>query len=313
MQRWALILSAYLYNIEYRWSSENANADAMSRLPVGIAEPEKDNEVFLCSFLEEMPIGAKEIREATKVDPVLSQVLKYTLEGWPRELNQTLSELRPYFNHKEHLSVEQGCILLGYRVIVPTKFHDRLLRELHSDHPGICKMKALARCYLWWPSLDKDIETKTKSCSVCCAVQNTPQSAPLHPWKWPSRIWQRLYIDFAQKGRTNFLVVIDSYSKWLEVFEMRSTSAESTCDTLRTLFASFGLPEEIVSDNGPQFTSSVFKFFLKRNGVKQTLTPPYHPASNGAAKRSVQILKRSLEKQVLHSKDILKRYTLSVL
>jgi len=88
-----------------------------------------------------MPIGAKEIREATKVDPVLSQVLKYTLEGWPRELNQTQSELRPYFNHKEHLSVEQGCILLGYRVIVPTMFHERLLRELHNDHPGICKMK----------------------------------------------------------------------------------------------------------------------------------------------------------------------------
>lgn len=72
---------------------------------------------------------------------------------------------------------------------------------------------------------------------------------------------------------------------------------------LRTLFASFGLPEEVVSDNGPQFTSSVFKSFLKNNGVKQTLTPPYHPASNGAAERSVQILKQSLTKQVLHSRD----------
>ena len=81
---------------------------------------------------------------------------------------------------------------------------------------------------------------------------------------------------------------------------MSNTSAESTCDILRTLFASYGLPEEIVSDNGPQFTSSVFKSFLKNNGVKQTLLPPYHPASNEAAERSVQILKRSLEKQVLH-------------
>ena len=259
--------------------------------------------MFLCSFLEEISIGARDIREAIKADSTLSLVLKYTMEGWPRCLDQSQHELRPYFNQKEYLSVEQGCILLGYRVIIPAKYHGRLLNELHNDYPGICKMKALARSHLWWPSLDKDIEAKAKSCFVCCAVQNTPQSAPLHPWTWPSRIWQRLHIDYAQKGNSNFLVVIDSYSKWLEVFETRNTSAESTCDMLCTLFASFGLPEEVVSDNGPQFTSSVFKSFLKNNGVKQTLTPPYHPASNGAAERSVQILKRSLTKQVLHSRD----------
>ena len=86
---------------------------------------------------------------------------------------------------------------------------------------------------------------------------------------------------------------------------MRSTTAENTCATLRTLFAFYDLPEEVVSDNGPQFTSAVLKEFLKNNGVKQTLTPHYHQASNCAAERSVQILKRSLEKQVLQSKDAL--------
>ena len=87
---------------------------------------------------------------------------------------------------------------------------------------------------------------------------------------------------------------------------MRNTSVENTVDIMRTtLFASYGLPEEVVSDNGPQFTSSVFKSFLKNNGVKQTLSPPYHPALNGAAEQSIQILKRSLERQVLHSKDSL--------
>ena len=141
------------------------------------------------AFLEEIPVGARDIGEATRIDPVLSHVLKYTLEGWPGHLNQSQCELKPYFNHKQHLSIEQGCILLGYIVIIQTKFHVRLLDELYNDHPGICKMKALARCYLWWPSLDKDIEAKAKSCFVCCAVQNAPQSAPLHPWTWPSRIW----------------------------------------------------------------------------------------------------------------------------
>ena len=144
------------------------------------------------------------IREATRIDPILSQVLKHTLEGWPAHLSQSQSELKPYLSQKEHLSVEQGCVLFGYRGIVPTTFQDGLLNELHSDHPGMCRMKALARCYVWWPSLNKDIESKMKSCSVCRAVQNTPQCAPLHPWQYPSRIWQRLHIDFVQKGRTIF-------------------------------------------------------------------------------------------------------------
>ena len=192
-------------------------------------------------------------------------MLKYTLEGWPGHLDQSQYELKPYFNHKQHLSIEQGCILLGYRVIIPTKFHARLLDELHNDYPGVCKMKALARCYLWWPSLDKDIEAKAKSCFVCRAVQNAPQSAPLHPWT--------VHIDYAQKGGKNFLIIIDSYSKWLEVFEMKNTSAESTCDVLRTLFASFGLPEEVVSDNGSQFTSSVFKSFLSEANIDTAIPP----------------------------------------
>ena len=138
----------------------------MSRLPVDVPESEPDNE-FLCTFVEELPIRARDMGEATMVDKMLSQVLKYIQEGWPGHLTESLSELKPYFNHKEHLFVEQGCILLGYRVVILVKFCDRLLNELHRDHPGICKMKALALCYLWWSSLGKDREAKVKTCSVC--------------------------------------------------------------------------------------------------------------------------------------------------
>ena len=97
--------------------------------------------------------------------------------------------------------------------------------------------------------LDKAIETKVKSCEVCAAVQKSPPATPLHAWKWPSYIWQRLHFDFSQKGNNTFLVLSDSHSKWLEVIEMRSTTAEKTCGVLQSIFASYGLPEEIVSDN----------------------------------------------------------------
>ena len=105
-----------------------------------------------------------------------------------------------------------------------------------------------------------------------------------------------------KKGNDYFLVVIDSHSKWIEVKHMSSITTERTIDELRLIFATHGLPEEVVSDNGPQFTSTEFAEFMRKNGIKHTLVPPYHPQSNGAAERSVRVVKDALVKQVLEGK-----------
>ncbi|XP_021340098.1 uncharacterized protein K02A2.6-like [Mizuhopecten yessoensis] len=297
MQRWALILSAYQYDIVYRKAAEHGNADAFSRLPVqGKIEPE-EAAIFKFSHADELPVEAEDISRATRKDPILSRVLDYVLSGWPNHVTDT--ELQPYFQRREQLSTEQGCILWGLRIIIPPAYRERLLADLHDQHIGICRMKALARSYLWWPGLDQEIEQQVSACSVCQSVRNLPATAPLHSWSWPTRVWQRLHIDFAEKDQQYFLVLIDSHSKWLECVDMSTTTSTKTIEVLRSLFASYGLPEEIVSDNGPQFISSEFEMFLRQNGVKHTLVAPYHPASNGAAERSVQILKRTLLKQVL--------------
>ena len=122
---------------------------------------------------------------------------------------------------------------------------------------------------------------------------------PLHPWKWPTRPFKRVHVDFCQKGKDYFLVLIDSHSKWIDVKHMTSTTTERTIDELRLIFAEHGLPEQLVSVNGPQFTSAEFALFIRQNGIKHTLAPPYHPASNGAAERSVRVVTEALEKQVL--------------
>jgi len=105
--------------------------------------------------------------------------------------------------------------------------------------------------------------------------------------------WQRIHVDFAGPfmGR-QFLIVVDAHSKWPEVIEMKTTMASATVRELRQLFSSDGLPEQLMSDNGPQFTSTEFKAFLKSNGIKHTCSAPYHPSSNGLAERFVQTFKR---------------------
>ena len=90
-----------------------------------------------------------------------------------------------------------------------------MLNELHWAHPGICQMKAIARSYVWWPNLNNDIEMLIKKCQTCQSVRSTPPTTPLIPWKWPVRPFQRVHVDYCEKDGNNFLVLIDSHSKWI--------------------------------------------------------------------------------------------------
>ena len=181
-------------------------------------------------------------------------------------------------------------------MVVPAKLQSAVLKDLHTDHPGTTRMKAVARSYFWWPGLDKKIEELARQCMPCQAVKAAPAAAPLHPWVWPTKPWQRIHIDFAGPfmGKS-FLIVVDAHSKWPEVVEMSSTTSSQTIMVLRNLFASHGIPEQIVSDNGPQFTSEEFRGFMKANSVKHIRCAPYHPSSNGAAERFVQTFKQAMK------------------
>ena len=114
---------------------------------------------------------------------------------------------------KAELSVEKGCLMWGRRVIVPDFLKERVLQELHKEHLGITKMKAVAQNHVWWTGVDKDLDSLTKSCLACLAVKQAPAS---HPWIWPSRPWQRLHVDFAGPS---YLVVVEAHSKWDKAIE----------------------------------------------------------------------------------------------
>ena len=304
LQRWAIILSAYQYNIEFKYTQHHQNADGLSRLPLPVDVPSETYgvDVFNVAQVDSLPVTATQLGQATRRDSVLSKVWRFTKSGWPLNVSETL---KPYWTKRHELTIEGNCVMWGIRVIIPQKFQTQVVQELHQEHQGIAKMKSIARSYVWWPNLDQCLEKIAKNCLSCQQVKNVPAVAPLHPWVWPSKPWQRIHIDFAGplKGKM-YLVVVDAHSKWPEVIEMNSTAAASTIQVLRDLFARFGLPEQTVSDNGPPFNSQDFASFMKSNGIKHIRSTPYQPSTNGLAERFVQTFKRALKTSESNGKPV---------
>ena len=182
-------------------------------------------------------------------------------------------------------------------MIIPPPGHQRSLDALHACHPGMTKMKGLARATLWWPKLDQAIEDKVKYCHMCQVNQNAPVKAPLHPWEWPERPWSRIHIDHAGPYHNQlWLIIVDAHSKWLDIYPVSSTSSQTTIDMLRVSFSNHGLPEMIVSDNATSFTSEQFAELCEKNVIHHVTSAPFHPASNGLAGRSVQTFKSGFDK-----------------
>ncbi|XP_031785932.1 uncharacterized protein K02A2.6 [Nasonia vitripennis] len=311
LQNWSYFLSAFDYEIEYISTRDNIVADTLSRLPINYVESndvlETEGRFTYLHYVYSTNITClnfKAVARETAKNETLSIVKRMVIEGWPDcSLKSWPNELQPYALRKDEIHVEKECLMWGQRVIVPPKLREKVIEKLHESHFGIVKMKSLARSVVWWPNIDKNLEDKSKYCKWCVESKDNPIRMELTPWPWPSQPWQRLHADFAGPylGQT-YLLVIDAYSKWPEIFIMKNISAEATIEKFREMFTTHGLPNHIVTDSGTQFTSDEYKKFLKQLGIKQDFSAPKHPATNGAAENLVKTFKRKLKAIVQSSK-----------
>lgn len=297
LQRWAIFLAMYDYQIVYKKGSKLGNADALSRLP--LAEENEIEHRNIHSFSEEVPIDVTIIANKISNDPVLSKVYTYVATSWPNTVDEPY---RVYFNKKLMLGAEAGCLYYGNRIVIPSSLRKKALDQLHSTHIGTVRMKLLAKRYIWWPNLDSDIEQRAKTCEACQLNQSSPSPVKLYKWKEATYVFERVHLDFFHFDSARFLIIIDAYSRWLDVKIMNSTNCAKLIEEVRHIIAYFGIPTTIVADNGPPFNSAEFKTFCSSNAITYKNSPPYHPQSNGWAERAVRTVKGSLKKMVTDHK-----------
>lgn len=310
LQRWAVNLLAYDFNIEYVNTDSFAYVDSLSRLinqnttvdeEYVIASINFEHQLFqiVNKTLDTIPVKYDKLKIAYNDDAVMQQLIKCISSDWKNfdSTSESFPELRRFFNRKDLLSITNEIVLLGDRVVIPSSLRENIVKQLHKGHPGMDRMKNLARMHVYWPNIDDQIENFVKLCKKCALHGKSPTKTLLHSWPTPSKPWERLHIDYAGPFKnTNFLIVIDAYSKWPEIIETKTTTSSKTIEILTSIFARFGAPLQLVSDNGTQFTSVEFQLFCNVNGIEHIRTSPYHPMSNGQAERFVDTFKRAMKK-----------------
>ncbi|XP_054274663.1 uncharacterized protein K02A2.6-like [Macrosteles quadrilineatus] len=285
---YAHFLSGFDYDIEYRQTAHHCNADYLSRFPIEVVQEHSVDDLskYHINQLETLNINSTVVAKETLNDAVLGPVLQALKSG---------QSVEQYGFHDNELSIQDDCVLKGWRVMIPQSLRPHVLRELHVAHLGGIKMKALARSFCWWKSIDKDIEDMVTECRQCIEKCNNPRKT-IHPWEQPSNPWERVHIDFL--GPTDgqqYLILVDAFSKWVDVIQTKTTTSTCTVQELRKIFSTFGFPHILVSDNGRQFVSQEFKNFMNECGIIHRTTAPYHPNSNGQAERYVQTVKKALK------------------
>ncbi len=201
--------------------------------------------------------------------------------------------VRPYYTVSAEISLEDGLLMRGRRIIIPSSLRLELLDKIHTGHQGIAKCRERAKESVWWPG--KQLEELVRTCPECCKAQQH-RAQPLIPTALPSLPWQKLATDLFEWKKNHYLIIVDYYSRYFEIARLNRMTAEQVIQHTKSIFARHGVPEMLVSDNGPQFASEAFSKFADAYQFEHITSSPYYPQGNGEAERAVQTVKNLLKK-----------------
>ena len=262
LQRMLLQLQQYNVTIKYRPGKEMLLADALSRYPSQVSgEIKLDMRVNYIAFSK---AWIAKLRETMREDPILGTVYQLTQQGWPHQRRQTPRMARAYWDFRDQLSTDKGLLLMGPRIVILSCLREEYLQRLHKGHLSATKVQQNARQHLYWPGLDADIADYTRRCQECIRWSQPPEE-PLQTHDVPQEPWERIAMDYFYMNGRLYILICDYFSKFPFLFQVKTTSFVNLKDHLEELFSVEGIPNEIMSDNGPPLQWQRIQFLSYRS------------------------------------------------
>ena len=267
--RFRLRLSRFNYSIYHVPGKFLYTPDTLSCAPVSTAE-ERDKvfqteaEMFAMAAVENLPASAQRLESykfAQLADPVCSQVIHHCSRGWPSK-HKITSQLRQYWMARESLTVTDGILLYNQCTVVPVSLQQDILTKLHAGHQGIRRSRLRAQSSVWWPNLSSQIQILIQNCQTCLQYQ-TPHTEPMLSSELPYYPWQKVGSDLFELKGVHYLLVVDYFSRFVEISKMSSTTSASIISALKATFSRYGIPMSFISDNGPHMLQKNSKNSLR--------------------------------------------------
>ena len=299
LARMLLRIQQYHVSIKYVPGSDVKLADALSRVNPCNTGPIRclDLSVHeLHMHLNASPTRIVEIRMETSKDSTLHALCEIISIGWLENRAHCPTHLMPFWNVRDELSVEDGLILKGQRIVLPKSLHRAALEHIHYAHQGAEKCKLRAKAAVFWCGISHDIDEMVKACAPCQAHQVANTKETLIPHDVPKHAWHTLATDLFHWNGTEYMLIADLYSKFPIIRKLTNMSSNTVINHIKGIFDEHGIPERLISDNGPQYSSEEFRIFSARYGFDHVTSSPLYPRSNGFIERTVQTVKKTFHK-----------------
>lgn len=270
--RFRLRLAWFQYTILHVPGKMLYTADTLSRAPVSEAgkisrHSGEEVEAFLEATTAALPASRsrlEEYRRAQEQDAICAQVKEYCRTGWQGK--QALQpDLVPFWTARAFLTLHDNLLLHGQRIVVPLALRKETMEKIHEGHQGIecCWMRT--RISVWWPGVMTDIKQMVENCTTCAREANQ-RKEPMMTSLLPDYPWQVVRTDLFELKGDHYLLVVDCFSRYPEVTQMKSTTSTAIVKTLKSIFSRHGILEIVRSDNGPQYASQEFTHFTELYG-----------------------------------------------
>ena len=234
--------------------------------------------------------------------------MKYIIQqGWPKTIKEFPQELQKYWMFCEELTIEDGLILKGMRIVIPDKKREEILKQIHEGHLGLNNCQMLAKETVYWPGLNDQLEQLILNCQLCLKYsrskdKGTPHTALGH--EGPPVPWSKVATDIFHYESQPYLLIVDYTSRFLIVRKLKSMPAQHITEHFKSIFSEYGWPDMLVNDNGPCYAAEAFSNLMKEYAVNHITSSPHYPQSNGLVEKFVQIVKNLFHKVTDEGADI---------
>ena len=212
-------------------------------------------------------------------------------------------EIHEFWNYRDEMSENDGVIMKGDGIVIPSTLRSDMLARIHDSHLGIEKCRRKARDIIFWPKMNEQINDLISKCDICQEFQSSNPKEPMLKSPLPSRPWGSVATDLFHWEESEFLLVVDYYSRYIEVAKLDDTKSRTVVNHAKSIFARHSIPSVVRSDNGPQYSAQEYQQFAKEWKLEHQTSSPYYPKSNGLAEKAVQTVKRLLTKAKADGKD----------